>query len=286
MPAQAAVLSTKHSAADEPAIDRGRFYFWLFLIATSNKLVGMVILSVTSSGWSYSAFNLFGISAILWVAFAAGLALLLQEVERDPIRRGDVAVGVCVAGAAIAPFSSVSAAALALAALYAMRSSTPGSRLHRAAIIFLAMTGSLIWGPLLLTFLTRPLLGVDAFFVAHLVGSVQTGNQVSFTDGSSAFVIAPGCSSFHGMSLALVFWATVNQWFKVPFTWAAALWAVAAIAATFVVNVARIGAIAHFPAHFIALHVGWGAQLASWTTLLLVVVICLYGARRAVFATH
>jgi hypothetical protein len=88
------------------------------------------------------------------------------------------------------------------------------------------------------------------------------------------------------MSLAAVFWATVNQWFGARFHWTSLLWMLAALGATVAVNAARLSAIAHFPSHFEALHTGWGAQVAAWTTLALVVVICLYGARRDVFAAR
>ena len=102
-------------------------------------------------------------------------------------------------------------------------------------------------------------------------------------DGATRLVVAPGCSSMQGMSLALVFWATVNQSYRVPFGWKAAGYCLAALAATVAINVLRIGAMLRWPEHLQEIHHGWGYHLSMWTTLILVVAICLYGARREIF---
>ena len=265
-------------------LDRNQLFFWLFLIATGNGLAGPIIRSAGESGWIRASFDLFGVSAIVWVALIAGLHLLLEDREGPPMRSSDPLIAVLILAIALAPVATASAIGLTGLALYGIWTSNPGSPLRRAAIIFLAITGTLVWGRLLLGMLSRPLLDIDAFFVAHLVGTRQDGNLLSFTNGSGRFVIAPGCSSLQGMSLALVFWATVNQWFRVPFGWRSAAWCLVALAATVAINVLRLGAIAHFPEHFDAIHKGIGWHIASWTTLAAVVAICLYGARREVFA--
>jgi exosortase/archaeosortase family protein len=270
-------------AAVQSALDRSTLYFWLFLIAAGNKLADMMIISVRSGGWFSSLVNLFGISVILWIALVAGL-VLLRRAPSGPIRQVDIGVAALVFGAAIVPISGLSAAALTVAAAYAMTTSSAGSVLRRSAIIFLAMTSSLLWGPFVLGLFNGPILGVDAYLVSHLASASQTGNQITFIGRPAGFAITPACSSFHGMSLELVFWATVNQWFKVRFEWTSLVWVAAAIAATVAVNIARLAAIARFPDDFQALHTGWGGQVAAWSALFLVVGICLYGARRDVFA--
>jgi exosortase/archaeosortase family protein len=271
------------AVAARTAIGRPVLFFWLFLTAAANKMLALVEASITDQGWVSSAFNLFGISAILWLALMAGLSIL-RSAPPEPVRRIDVPVAALTICAAILPIYSASGIDLTLAASYAIGTSRPRSELRRAAIIFIAMTSTLMWGPLILGFFNGPILGVDAWLVSHFIGAPQAGNQIQFIGRPEAFVIAPGCSSFHGMSLALVFWATVNQWFRVRLAWQSFGWVAAALAATVAVNVMRIGAIARFPDHFDAIHTGWGAQLAAWTTLFLVVAICLYGARRDVFA--
>jgi exosortase/archaeosortase family protein len=230
-----------------------------------------------------AALNLFDVSVIVWIAFAAGLALV-RKASREPARRSDFALAAIVIGAAVLPIGSASAAALALLAAYAIATTPANTPLRRGAIVFLAMTGALIWGPLLLELFSRPMLGFDAFLVALFGGTVRVGNQIAFADGSGGFIVAPGCSSFHGMSLAIIFWATVNQWFEVPCSRSSVLTLAAALLGTLAINGGRLAALAHFPAHFDALHLGLGAQVVSWFALALVVAICLYGARREVFA--
>ena len=266
------------------AATRAQLFFGLFLIATLNGLVGIAVRAVEQSGWTRSAANLFEISAILWVALAAGLKILWDEREEERLRRGDIAIAAIVLGAALAPAPHASSLALALAAVWAIVTSPARSSLRRAGIIFLTITGALVWGRLMLAMFSRPLLDIDAWFVSLLLGSGHSGNMIWSDD--IRLLVAPGCSSMQGMSLALVFWATVNQYFDVPFGRRAALACLAALAATIAVNVLRIGAMLHWPEHLAEIHHGLGWHVANWTTLTLVVAICLYGARREIFGAR
>jgi exosortase/archaeosortase family protein len=135
-----------------------------------------------------------------------------------------------------------------------------------------------------LAMFSRPLLGIDTWLVGHLVGVRAVGNTLAFADGSGGIAIAPGCSSWQGISLALVFWVTLNQWFGIRPGWRPLAWCGLAAAATVAVNVARIGAMVLYPRHLAEIHDGYGWHLAMWTSLVLVCAICLYGARREVFA--
>jgi exosortase/archaeosortase family protein len=265
-------------------MSRVQLFNGLFLVATLNGFVGMAIRAVEALGWAAAAWDLFGISAILWVALAAGLHILREDGGREAVRRGDIVVALLVLLAAVLPVPPASTLALTLAALWAALTALPRSPLRRAGIIFLAITGAILWGRLLLAGLGRPLLELDAMFVGTTLGVGHQGNMISSADGATRLIVAPGCSSMQGMSLAVVFWATVNQYFRVPFGWRAVGWCLAALAATIAVNVLRIGAMLRWPEHRDAIHHGWGMQIAMWVTLLLVAGICLFGARRDVFA--
>jgi exosortase/archaeosortase family protein len=155
--------------------------------------------------------------------------------------------------------------------------------LRRAAIIFLAVTGTLVWGRLLLAVFGRPLLDLDALFVSTLLGVARVGNLIWSEEAGMRVIIAPGCSSLQGISLAVVFWATVNQYFAVRFDRRAAGYGLAALAATVLVNVVRMGGMLTYPEHFVLIHTGWVSSLLMWATLLLVVGICVFGARREIF---
>lgn len=265
---------------------RNQLFFGLFLVATLNGFVGVAVRDVESVGWAASIFNLFGISAILWVGLVAGLAILTETDKPRAWRRGDIAVALLVLLAALAPTAQASSFGLTVLALWAVATSARGAPLRRAGILFLAITAALLWGRLLLAIFSRPLLDVDAIFVSGLIGASHEGNVLWSHDGATRLIVAPGCSSMQGMSLALVFWATVNQYFRVPISWRSVCWCLAALAATIAVNVLRIGAMLRWPDHLDAIHNGWGYQLSMWVTLILVVALCLYGARRDVFVAR
>jgi exosortase/archaeosortase family protein len=264
-------------------LGRPGLFFWLFLIASLNGFAGLALTAVALNGWLPAALNLFGVSAILWVALAAGLQLLWAAPEAGPATPRDRAVAALGLAAVALPSATISSAALTLFALYALATSRPASPLRRASIIFLAISGATLWGRLILALLAHPLLDMDAFLVARLAGVTQEGNLIAFADGSGTMAVAPGCSSFQGISLAIVFWATVNQWFEVPVDRRSLAWLGAAVAATIAVNVLRIAALAHFPSHFDSLHGGLGWHVAAWATMILVAALCLYGARREIF---
>jgi exosortase/archaeosortase family protein len=268
------------------AITRAQLFYGLFLIATLNGFVGMAVRAIEGYGWAAAAFDLFGISAILWVALAAGLNILGEDDGSTPLRRGDVAVAILLLLAALLPTAPASSVALTGAALWAALTAAPRTPLRRAAIVFLAMTGAILWGRLLLAGFSRPLLDIDAVFVAGTLGVEHQGNMLWSADGATRLIVAPGCSSMQGISLAILLWATMNQFFRVRFSWGSVGYCLAAVAATIAVNVLRIGAMLHWPAHFEAIHHGWGMQIAMWTTLALVAGICLFGARREIFQTR
>jgi len=276
-------LSLSVPAARALPLDRSRLFLWLFLIAALNAFAGLALSSISVAGWAGAALNLFGISAILWVALAAGVALMRAAPEGDPVTRRDWAVAGAGLLAIFLPSATISSGALTLFALYGLTTGAPASPLRRAAIIFLAMSGATLWGGLILAAFSHPLLDLDAFFVSRIAGVAQEGNLIAFADGSGTMAVAPGCSSLQGISLALVFWATVNQWFEVPVGTRSFAWLGAAVAATVAVNVLRIAALAHFPVHFDSIHGGLGWHVAAWTTMMLIAAICVWGARREIF---
>lgn len=262
---------------------RGRLFFWLTLLATLNAFAGFALTTFAAHGWAYALFELGGISAILWVALAAALGLL-RQAESEPIRRTDRAIAAVIVLLALAPFPPASAAALTGLALWMIATAARATAIRRAGVIALTLTTALLWGRVALALFSRPLLGADTWLVGRLVGATPAGNMLSFGDGVGGIAVAPGCSSWQGMSLALVFWATVNQWFGVRLGWRPLGWYLLALGATVLVNVVRIGAMLRFPAHLQEIHQGYGWHLAMWSTLLLVCGICLFGVRREAFA--
>ena len=263
--------------------DRCAVFSGLFLVAYLNGVAGHAVESMQAQGWATAAFDLFGVSAVLWTALVAGMSILRGGGGDDRFSRRDGWVALVVVGAAVLPFATASMAALCALSCWAIFTSGTGSPLRRAGIVFLAVTGALLWGRVFLALFSRPLLNVDAIFVAGLIGSEHRGNMLWYAGEPTRLVVAPGCSSMQGLSLALVLWVTINQFFEVRFGWKPALWCLAALAATIAINVLRIASMLRFPAHLEELHHGWGYHLSMWLTLAAVAAICLWGARREVF---
>jgi exosortase/archaeosortase family protein len=264
-------------------LSRRQLFFWLVALATLNAFAGIALRTWIERGPAYSLFELFGVSAILWLALAACLGLLNQADVVEPIRAGDRWIAALVVLVALLPVATASGLALSALALHMIATGEPGSAERRAGIIALAITSSLIWGRLLLAMFDGPMLAVDSALVARVAATAQSANVLALSDGSARIVVAPGCSSWQGMSLALVFWATVNQWYRVPFGWRAVGWCAAALAATMAINVARISAMILFPAHLEDIHTGYGWHVSMWLTLAAVCGLCLAGARHEAF---
>ncbi len=265
-------------------LTRGRLYAALFLLAAANSASGAAVDAVGDLGPVGAILALFNISAVVWMAVAAGLALCWQAVDAAPIRTLDLWLAGAVGLAALLPLPTASGIMLTVAGLWLVVTTVSRSPLRRAAIIFLAVSGALLWGKVLLTVLSRPLLVLDSALMSAVLGVQQEGNVLWREGGSVAAVVSVGCSSVHGISVALVCWAAVFQYFDAPLNRRALFTAAAAVVAVMAVNVARIGGILVSPEWASIIHDGWGAPLSMWISLALVVGICLYGARRAVFA--
>ncbi|MFL6858069.1 MAG: hypothetical protein ACJ8EB_09205 [Allosphingosinicella sp.] len=261
---------------------RGGLFFWLVAAGALNSFVAVGIRTWTERGPAYALFSLFGVSAVAWLATAASLALLATERDRQAPTRRDWGVAAMVGLATLVPLGPASAVALTFLACYMIATSPRGSSLSRSGIICLALTGTLIWGRVFLALFSRPLLDIDAWLVGAAFGSRQTGNLISFVDGTGRIIVAPGCSSWQGLSIALLFWATVNQYYGVRFDRRAASTLLLALVATVTVNVLRMGAMIEFPGHLAAIHYGYGWHIAAWASLALVGMVCFVGARREI----
>lgn len=259
---------------------RDKLFLWVFQILAANSLAGIIIRALAENGVGAALLSTFGVSAIVWVALGAGLALLARSKATETAHSTDVALAIAACLLAMLPMANISSVALTAFAAYAIWTSNPGSSARRAGAIFLAVTANLIWGRLILGMFSRSFLFIDAFFVTNLIGAPQVGNTIPFIGHPGLIIVTPGCSSLQGISLAIVFWVTVNQWFELKTTPRSLSWCGLALLAATGINILRIAALVRFPSYFDEIHVGWGAQLASFSTMLVIVAIVLWGARR------
>lgn len=222
--------------------------------------------------------NLFDISAIVWLAIIACLALLWQSGDAASPTSRDWAVTALISAVCLLPFPALNAVALSVAGFWAIFTAPAGSPTRRASIILLSLSAFFFWGRVVLALGAGPMLAADAQFVSWLSGLSASGNIVTSVDGTK-FVIAPGCSSLHGISLALVLWTTALAWFDRPVTLRHVVFLALAIAATIAVNGLRLAMIGWNPEHFDYWHIGDGAMLFGWVALLAVTCVLYLGMR-------
>ncbi|MDB5540030.1 MAG: hypothetical protein JWQ89_1757 [Devosia sp.] len=259
-------------------VSRGQLFAALAVIGFANGSFEKVALEVGNFGWPTAILNTFGISVIVWGALLAALVLLVRAAP-DPARRTDLAVALAAAGAFLIPIPALSWLAISGLAAYLMLSSHRPVR--RAAVILQALTIPLLWARILMAALGNAILEVDATLVGWVVGTQRSGNLVPFADGSGSLWIAPGCSSFDNVSLAVLCTATLVQLLDRRWSLSVVLWGLAACFAVIAVNTLRIGLIGLYPSGFELLHGPVGATAAAWTTTVAVLGLCHYGISRS-----
>jgi exosortase/archaeosortase family protein len=263
---------------------RDEFFAGLFILALVNGLASRASQGLRDLDLSALAGAALSISAVVWFACFAALSLVLREKGDEKLKTFDLLVGLAVLVLVLLPFPELSWFALAAFALYVLRTAQTGSTIRRGAIIFLAVTVPMCWGPLLLHAFAQPFLWTDALFVSSLIGTEHTGNLVKFADGSEYFQILPACSSFHNISLAFLAWISVSQFAEHKRSPKDLVWCLLAALSVLAVNIIRIGLIGLYRDHFETIHGQFGSTIADWVSLSLIFAICVLGVRREIFA--
>jgi len=265
-------------------MSRDQFFCGLLILAMVNGLAGSVSASVVTVGWPEGLLSLFDVSALVWIACFAAATLLYGSRVGEAVTIPDTVIGLAMLSMTVLPFARLSWLALAVLSLYMLTVASAQSPRQRAALIALAVTGPMLWGPLLMELFTTQILQVDAVLVSSLIGTDRIGNVflgAIGNDGSpTRFVVWQGCSSLHGMSIAILAWVTISN--TLGSVWSARqfAWGLLAAGAVLVVNVSRMSLIGLFPAYYVSIHGSPGNEIAAWLSLTLVVLISLLGVGR------
>lgn len=228
--------------------------------------------------------SLLGVNAVIWFALYAIVRIGLDDRSAAPPRRADKYVAAALLLCALFPVMAAAAVALFLAAAYLWRTSAPGTALRKQALIALAASGPLLWGPACIALLGPEISRLEALIIGAGTGLPTDGNVFRSFDGTASFVVAGSCSALANISIALLLLVTLVQLLDIPFTRRLVPVALAAVAAMILANTARLAALGLWPEHFHYLHEGGGRQLASWLSLAVtgaVIGIGLYRVARA-----
>jgi hypothetical protein len=240
------------------------------LLAAINGVSTTIFASFEGFGWRGALLDLSGVSAVFWFALYAVVTLACATPSRvapTADRPADTWVAVLVVALALWPSARAGAIGVLISACYlARRRDDPRAR--PIAVILFALSGMLVAGPLLLAFAGPALLTLDARFVGWLADVASSGTTVRFTGDHGLFVIAVPCSSVHNISLAVILWASLTQLLGFRVTPKLLALCGAAMATMVLVNGLRLATIAHYHGAFDWLHVGGGAQLFGWASLI------------------
>ena len=160
-------------------MSRDQFFCGLFILAAANGLEGLVVGTVVKQGWSDALLGLFGISAVVWIACFAASVLLYGSRLDEAITTPDAVIGLGVLAMTILPFARLSWLALTALSLYMLCVSPARSPRRRGALIALAVTGPMLWGPALLEVFGPAILQADAILVSTVIGTDHVGNVFS-----------------------------------------------------------------------------------------------------------
>jgi exosortase/archaeosortase family protein len=265
-----------------PRIDRARLFAGAALIGALNSFAPRISWALEKGDLRQAATDLFGVSAILWLALAA-IAAIAMEDDGDPASARDWLLGGGVALLALLPAPLIAAALLVPLGLVIWRlDGAEGGgdrRLRRIAGIVLALSLTLFWGPLVLR-LFPEILTIDAGLTARALGMKADGNLYWSLDGAQRYLIAPGCSSLANISLATIFMVTLASWLNLPLRRGLIGWTLLASLATVAVNVVRLSLFATRPDEFVYWHSGEGSVLFGWFNLIALGSVVLFAVAR------
>jgi exosortase/archaeosortase family protein len=267
----------------QESMSRDELFAGLCILGCANGLGSRAISSINDLGWESAVIHTFGISAFIWVACFLGVAFVLRD-RKDVIRSVDLVVGAAVIVLVFVPIGGASWLALTGLCLYMLLLPNGPPPRRRGASILLATTVPMLWTGLLLHFLARPILEIDAAMIGWLLGTGRVGNMVSFADNSGYLVIFQPCSSVAGMSLAMLCWVTISQAVQHRPSVHDLIWPGLACASVIVVNISRISMMGLSEHYYQVAHGPLGSTIANAMTAILIVGFSLLGVRREIFS--
>ncbi|MEA3030437.1 MAG: hypothetical protein QOJ53_2008 [Sphingomonadales bacterium] len=261
-------MASRPAAAPDRWPARTDLFALLLAVALVNG-VAPRISAALASGYGTALVSLLGVNAVLWFALYAIVRIALDDRAPAPLRRADKYVAAALLACALFPVMAAASAGLFLTALYLLRTTAPGTPSRKLALIALAATGPLLWGPACIALLGPEITRLEALIIGAGTGLPTEGNVFRSFDGSATFIVAGSCSALANVSIALLLLVVLTQLLDIPLSRRLVPVALAAVAATIIANTGRLAALGLWPEHFHYLHEGGGRQWAGWASLAL-----------------
>ena len=261
------------------SISRPEIVSGVFLFAFLNGMSESVFRSVSVSGFWDAFAGTFGISILVF----ACVVLVLQnlgEVSDDQALPQDVWFLLIPVFLSALPHPAFSWFAITLLAWFERRRSILGTARCRASVLMFGLTIPMFWGKILFGLFSSWILKGDALLVSLVTRSANVGNVVALPHQDGFLWVAPACSSFSNISLAMLCWLMFTEYAGRPRSIEDYVTCFFACLNVVLVNVARISLIALRPDLYPQLHGPLGATAASWLTAITVLATCMYGVKR------
>ena len=258
-----------------------RRVFFLGLIAYGllTSLFYRIFNLIDRIGWTDAAVYVFSISVIVWVAVYIGLELIIEADDDESVGELDEAVGITGLLLCSIPYAPLAWLGLTILTGWLVITTVPQTTLHRGALILLATTFPMLWSRVIFKFLSGPILLVDAWIVAKLLGTSNEGTHIAFVDKSGFLEVSPACSSWANISLVLLTWMVISQYQRRQWQVVDLGWCALVVLTVVAINTIRMAMMGISEEHYFLIHGTLGSTIISWMIVGVTVALCLWGTR-------
>jgi exosortase/archaeosortase family protein len=270
------------STAVDSGFGRRETFLWIAVGLFANQAVQLI------DTHSYAAFvaSLATQNYIYWFACCAVLYRLTLSDGAVRATRLDfmvlLAIGVAILLSSFLPYRFATGLLATAVAAYLLGVHDSDRNLKAAGAVLLALSGQLVWGPIIFQFFTPELLRADAAIVGEILARLRpdiawTGTSFLGRDGHSIALVG-ACSSFNNVSTAVLACVTVAMLRRTD--WVRRDIAAIAIAcvAMVLINAARICLLAWSGTSYQFWHNGAGVEILGIAETILVLAIAWWGA--------
>jgi hypothetical protein len=272
------------SALSEP-FSRREWMIWVVACVLVNHAVQILdTRSIATFLTDAASLNL-----IYWFAgYVIVYRLLLSQPDRS-IDKTDLLIGLLVFGSACVTGLVGYRLGIGLVAtilgLYMILRRSNDRHMQASGAVVLALSGNLVWAPIIFQLIAPELLLADAKLVGSLLHAVQPEiirNGISFQGaGDHVISLVGACSSFTNMSIALLAVAAMTMLIRSDWRRGDLLVGLVACLVMIAINAVRLSLLASSADRYVYWHDGMGATWLALIQTCAIGLVAYFGAIRA-----